>query len=131
MPQEYKDWLESQTTMQTTPPPKGPVPFTPFMQEEPKFATHDEAVKGFKRLLIEAGVKVDWNWEQTLRAIIHSPMYRAIKSVSEKRQIYNQLIEELKTREVSDRKQTHRRLREEFKHTLQSIPEISSSSRYK
>jgi pre-mRNA-processing factor 40 len=130
MPQEYKDWLETQTTP-TTQPPKGSVPFTPFMQEEPKFATHEEAIKGFKRLLIEAGVKVDWNWEQTLRAIIHSPMYRAIKSVSEKRQIYNQLIEELKSREVSDKKLTHKRLKEEFKHALQSISEISSSSRYK
>jgi pre-mRNA-processing factor 40 len=127
MPQEYKDWLEIQMTQ-----PKSHVQtITPFMQEEPKFATHEEAVKGFKRLLIEAGVKVDWSWETTLRAIIHSPMYRAIKPVSEKRQIYQELIEELKHQEVSEKKQTLKKLKEALKNAFQDISDITSSSRYK
>jgi pre-mRNA-processing factor 40 len=127
VPQEYKDWLEDVQGMQ----PKGHLQMTAFMQEEPKFATHEEATKGFKRLLIEAGMKADWSWEQTLRAIIHSPMYRAIKTVSEKRQIYQNLIEEMKNKEVSEKKQALKKLREDFKNSLRNVPEISSSSRYR
>jgi pre-mRNA-processing factor 40 len=129
MPEEYKEWLEAQKPEPAQ--PKSHAPFTPFMQEEPKFATHEEAVKGFKRLLIEAGMKVDWGWEQTLRAIIHSPMYRAIKTVSEKRQIYTELLEEMKGREVTDKKHAQKKLKEDLKRALKSIPDISSSSRYK
>jgi hypothetical protein len=71
MPQEYKDWLEIPMTQ----PQSHVQTITLFIQEESKFATHEEAVKGFKRLLIEAGVKADWSWERRLCEQLSTVLY--------------------------------------------------------
>ncbi|KAJ3195172.1 PRP40 pre-mRNA processing factor 40, partial [Dinochytrium kinnereticum] len=74
MPKELKEVLErfaakldgpagSSAKMSLPPAPKPD-------DSLPKFDTEDDAKGAFMQLLSEAGVTVDWTWEQTMRAII-------------------------------------------------------------
>lgn len=36
-------------------------------------------------LLRKAGVDADWSWDQTMRAIITDPLYKALNTLAEKK----------------------------------------------
>lgn len=49
------------------------------------FATFEEGEKAFMHLLRKAGVDADWSWDQTMRAIITDPLYKALNTLAEKK----------------------------------------------
>lgn len=68
----------------------GALPPRPNMPDDPViphngFATHEEAEKAFNHLLRKAGVDSTWTWDQTMRAIITDPLYKALNSLAEKK----------------------------------------------
>lgn len=49
------------------------------------FTTFEEGEKAFFHLLRKAGVDADWSWDQTMRAIITDPLYKALNTLAEKK----------------------------------------------
>jgi len=74
-----------------TPLPLRPNPSSnPNLPEDPViphngFQTLEEGEKAFTHLLRKAGVDANWTWDQTMRAIITDPLYRALNSLAEKK----------------------------------------------
>jgi hypothetical protein len=99
------------------------------------------------------GVKPDWTWEQTMRAIIAKPMYRALKTLAERKQAFQDYVDDLRKKEdVSSRVKHCERLsifvlriftlqdekkakaikiRQDFISLLETHPEVNSSIRYR
>lgn len=82
----------------------GGVPFTPTsilptrpnLPDDPViphngFATFEEGEKAFMHLLRKAGVDPTWTWEQTMRAIITDPLYKALNSLAEKKATFQKV----------------------------------------
>ena len=66
------------------------LPARPNLPDDPViphngFATVEEGEKAFMHLLRKAGVDATWTWDQTMRAIITDPLYKALNSLSEKK----------------------------------------------
>lgn len=55
------------------------------------FATFEEGEKAFIYLLRKAGVDPTWTWEQTMRATITDPLYRALNHTSEKKMVFEKV----------------------------------------
>lgn len=79
-------------------PHTGGLPFTPTsilparpnLPDDPViphngFATVEEGEKAFLHLLKKAGVDANWTWDQTMRAIITDPLYKALNTLAEKK----------------------------------------------
>ena len=49
------------------------------------FQSPEEAEKAFQFLLRKAGVDANWTWDQTMRAIITDPLYKALNTLAEKK----------------------------------------------
>lgn len=49
------------------------------------FMTMEEGEKAFTHLLRKAGVDAGWTWDQTMRAIITDPLYKALNTLAEKK----------------------------------------------
>ena len=56
----------------------------------------------FKDLLRDMGVSTSWKWEDANRVIMHDPRVKALKSISERKQAFNDYINDIKTRERND-----------------------------
>jgi hypothetical protein len=74
-------------------PTSGALPHRPSLPDDPVvphngFATYEEGEKAFFHLLKKAGVDANWTWEQTMRAIITDPLYKALNSLAEKKKAY-------------------------------------------
>ena len=71
-------------------PTSSSLPGRPNLPDDPViphngFATVEEGEKAFMHLLRKAGVDATWTWDQTMRAIITDPLYKALNSLSEKK----------------------------------------------
>nr|CAG8546270.1 9315_t:CDS:10 [Entrophospora candida] len=115
--------------------PIGPnVSVIPIQQQETQkieFETKEEAEKAFHELLKESGVKPDWTWEQTMRAIIGKPMYRALKTLAERKQAFHDYIDGLRKKEEDEKRAKAIKIRQDFISLLESHPEVNSSTRYR
>ena len=56
----------------------------------------------FKEALKEAGVSSTWRWDDASRVIMHDPRIKALKAISERKQVFADYINELKTKERND-----------------------------
>lgn len=66
------------------------LPARPHLPDDPViphngFATVEEGEKAFIHLLKKAGVDANWTWDQTMRAIITDPLYKALNTLAEKK----------------------------------------------
>ena len=56
------------------------------------FATAEEGEKAFSHLLRKAGIDANWTWDQTMRAIITDPLYKALNTLAEKKVAWQKVI---------------------------------------
>jgi pre-mRNA-processing factor 40 len=56
----------------------------------------------FKDLLRDMGVSTSWKWEDANRVIQNDPRIKALKTISERKQAFNDYINDMKTRERTD-----------------------------
>ncbi|KAG0332624.1 hypothetical protein BG004_001164, partial [Podila humilis] len=101
-----------------------------------EFATKEEAEKAFKTLLSETGVTSTWTWEQTMRAVVTNPMYRALKSVAERKTCFHEYVDERRVQEKREEKARQLKLRQDFIQLLESSQDennnkvVTHTSRY-
>ena len=84
-------------------PPTGPagVP-PPAAPDAPVFDDEEKAQEAFIGLLRSKGVDADWTWEKTMRTIVTEPLYKALKSLSERKAAFNKYVEELRQKQESE-----------------------------
>jgi pre-mRNA-processing factor 40 len=66
------------------------LPARPNLPDDPViphngFVTVEEGEKAFTHLMRKAGVDANWSWEQTMRATITDPLYKALNTLAEKK----------------------------------------------
>ncbi|KAI9334514.1 hypothetical protein DFJ73DRAFT_852971 [Zopfochytrium polystomum] len=118
--------------------PTNPMSSTPILPKEtplpefvPSFETKEEATAAFKEVLIEAGVQSDWTWEQTMRAVIRKPMYRALKTLAERQQAFQDFIDEKRREEREAERAKFERERSEYRRLLLAIPGMNGWTKYR
>ena len=77
--------------------PTSILPARPNLPDDPViphngFVTVEEGEKAFMHLLRKAGVDANWTWDQTMRAIITDPLYKALNTLAEKKSTWEKVI---------------------------------------
>ena len=52
----------------------------------------EDGEKAFFHLLRKANVDANWTWDQTMRAIITDPLYKALNTLAEKKAAWQKVI---------------------------------------
>lgn len=79
------------------------LPARPNLPDDPLiphngFQTFEEGEKAFMHLLRKAGVDAGWTWDQTMRAIITDPLYKALSTLAEKKAAWQKVCNPLRYR---------------------------------
>jgi pre-mRNA-processing factor 40 len=82
-------------------------------------------------MLRKAKVQPDWTWEQTMRAVIKEPQYRALKDPKDRKATFERYAVEVRNQEKERAKDRVAKLRVDFSTMLKSHPEIKHYSRWK
>ncbi|KAI4295796.1 hypothetical protein L6164_035803 [Bauhinia variegata] len=98
--------------------------------EPPVYANKMEAKNAFKALLESANVGSDWTWDRAMRVIINDKRYGALKTLGERKQAFNEFLNERKKHEAEDKRMKQKKAREEFKIMLEESKELTSSTRW-
>lgn len=108
------------------------VPVTTSSTEQaPDYSSFEEAEAAFLKLLRRHNVLPDWTWEQTMRATIKDPQYRALKDPKDRKTAFEKYAVEVRQQEKEKAKERLAKLRADFGHMLRSHPEIKHYSRWK
>ncbi|KAJ7274530.1 hypothetical protein B0H12DRAFT_1089132 [Mycena haematopus] len=107
----------------------GVLPTRPNLPDDPViphngFATLEEGEKAFMHLLRKAGVDPTWTWEQTIRAIITDPLYKALNSLAEKKATFQKYTSNLKIKEQEDKEARLAKLRPALRNMLKGNPNV-------
>ncbi|KAJ3720988.1 hypothetical protein F5878DRAFT_617261 [Lentinula raphanica] len=105
------------------------LPARPNMPEDPViphngFATIEEGEKAFTHLLRKAGVDPSWTWDQTMRAIITDPLYKALNTLAEKKAVFEKYTTNLKVKEQEEKEARLAKLRPAIRNMLKGNPNV-------
>ncbi len=100
-------------------------------QNEPDWSTFEEAEAAFMKLLKRSNVQPDWTWEQTMRATIKDPQYRALKDPKDRKSAFEKYVAEVRLQEKDKEKERLAKVRADFMSMLRSHPEIKHYTRWK
>lgn len=105
--------------------------FVSTSNTEPEYSTFEEAEGGFMKLLKRSGIQADWTWEQTMRAIIKDPQYRALKDPKDRKAAFEKYVVESRQQDKEREKERVAKLRLDFGSMLKTHPEIKHYTRWK
>ncbi|KAI4193272.1 MAG: hypothetical protein LQ346_003967 [Caloplaca aetnensis] len=100
-------------------------------QNDPHYATFEEGEAAFISLLRRQKVQPDWSWEQTMRATIKDPQYRALKDPKDRKAAFEKYAVEVRLQEKDRAKERLAKLRTDFGTMLRRHPEIKHYTRWK
>ncbi|KAK5821650.1 hypothetical protein F5H01DRAFT_290377 [Linnemannia elongata] len=100
------------------------------VSQTPEFATRQEAEEAFKGLLKETGVTSTWTWEQTMRAVVTNPMYRALKTTAERKTAFQEYVDECRVQERKEEKERQQKQKQDLLDLLKSSDKVTHASRY-
>ncbi|KAI0343200.1 hypothetical protein BDW22DRAFT_1484047 [Trametopsis cervina] len=105
------------------------LPARPNLPDDPViphngFATVEEGEKAFMHLLRKAGVDATWTWDQTMRAIITDPLYKALNTLAEKKAAWQKFTDGLKAKEQEEREARLSKLRPALRNMLKGNPNV-------
>ncbi|KAI4279690.1 MAG: hypothetical protein L6R35_006042 [Caloplaca aegaea] len=100
-------------------------------QVDPNYATFEEGEAAFIGLLRRQKVQPDWTWEQTMRATIKDPQYRALKDPKDRKAAFEKYAVEVRLQEKDRAKERLAKLRADFGTMLRRHPEIKHYTRWK
>ncbi|KAG0315760.1 hypothetical protein BGZ97_007870, partial [Linnemannia gamsii] len=98
--------------------------------QTPEFATRQEAEEAFKGLLKETGVTSAWTWEQTMRAVVTNPMYRALKTTAERKTAFQEYVDDCRVQERKEEKERQQKQKQDLLDLLKSSDKVTHASRY-
>jgi pre-mRNA-processing factor 40 len=98
---------------------------------DPEYATAEEAEAAFVKLLRRSGVQPDWTWEQTIRATVRDPQFRAIKDPRDRKAAFEKYCHDVIVQDKERAKERLTKLRADFATMLRSHPEIKHYTRWK
>ena len=98
---------------------------------DPEYSTFEEGEAAFIKLLRRSNVQPDWTWEQTMRATIKDPQYRALKDPKDRKAAFEKYAVEVRLQEKDKAKERLAKLRTDFGTMLRSHPEIKHYTRWK
>jgi pre-mRNA-processing factor 40 len=98
---------------------------------DPDYATFEEAEAAFLKLLKRNNVSPDATWEQTMKAIIKDPQYRALKDPKDRKAAFEKYSIEVRLQDKEKAKERIEKLRTDFATMLRSHPEIKHYTRWK
>lgn len=108
-----------------------PLEDKPIVEEQSVYANKQEARNVFKALLESTNVESDWTWEQAMRVIINDKRYCALKSLGEKKQVFNEFLGDRKKQEIEERRLKQKKVRDDFTKMLEESRELTSSTRWR
>lgn len=97
----------------------------------PDYSSFEEAEAAFMKLLRRSNVQPDWTWEQTMKATIKDPQYRALKDPKDRKAAFEKFVVEVRQQEREKAKERLAKLRTDFGNMLRTHPEIKHYSRWK
>ncbi|KAG0371274.1 hypothetical protein BC939DRAFT_503074 [Gamsiella multidivaricata] len=100
------------------------------MDEIPEFSTKEQAEDAFKNMLKETGVTSTWTWEQTMRAVVTNPMYRALKTTAERKTAFQEYVDDRRIQEKLEEKARQQKQKQDFLDLLKSSDKVTHASRY-
>ena len=98
---------------------------------DPDYATFEEAEAAFLKLLKRNNVSPAATWEQTMKAIIKDPQYRALKDPKDRKAAFEKYSIEVRLQDKEKAKDRIEKLRTDFATMLRSHPEIKHYTRWK
>ncbi|KAG6902600.1 hypothetical protein C0995_014607 [Termitomyces sp. Mi166 len=109
--------------------PTGILPARPNLPDDPViphngFLTAEEGEKAFMHLLRKAGVDATWTWDQTMRAIITDPLYKALNTLAEKKAAWEKFTTTLKAKEQEEKEARLAKLRPALRNMLKGNPSV-------
>ncbi|KAH6916046.1 pre-mRNA-processing protein prp40 [Coprinopsis sp. MPI-PUGE-AT-0042] len=109
--------------------PSSVLPVRPNLPDDPViphngFMTVEEGEKAFTHLLRKAGVDANWSWDQTMRAIITDPLYKALNTLAEKKACWEKYVNGLKQKEQEERDARLSKLRPAIRNMLKGNPNV-------
>jgi len=93
--------------------------------EEDDFSTKEYALTAFQSLLKDFNVSYTWTWEETMVAIISDPRYKALNTLPERKQAFQEYVDAIKATEKEARRAKERADRENFFAMLRELDETS------
>lgn len=97
----------------------------------PVFKTTEQAEDAFHKMLRKVGVQPDWSWDQTIRAAIKDPVWRALPDTVARKAAYEQYLIDVKKATIGKQKDRIEKLRRDFDQMLRHHDEIKSYSLWK
>ncbi|KAF8347783.1 pre-mRNA-processing protein prp40 [Amanita rubescens] len=109
--------------------PSSVLPARPNLPDDPViphngFPTIEEAEKAFMHLLRKAGVDANWTWDQTMRAIITDPLYKALNTLAEKKACWEKYTNNLRAKEQEEKEARLAKLRPAVRNMLKGNPNV-------
>ncbi|KAF8159573.1 hypothetical protein B0H34DRAFT_842867 [Crassisporium funariophilum] len=104
-------------------PPRPNLPDDPVIPHN-GFVTVEEGEKAFMHLLRKAGVDANWTWDQTMRAIITDPLYKALNTLAEKKASWEKYTNALKVKEQEERDARLSKYRPAIRNMLKGNPNV-------
>ncbi|KAJ1573213.1 hypothetical protein NDA12_000884 [Ustilago hordei] len=90
----------------------------------------EAAESAFIQLLIDTGVDVDWTWETTMRTIITNPLYKALKTISERKAAFNKHIDSLRRKRAAESAARLEELKPAFKQLVVGDQRLKTYTSY-
>ena len=90
----------------------------------------EELYRKFKDKLKSLGITVTWKWEDAFRLLYNEPEFKAIRTFSEKRNLFNEYINDLKNKEREEVYLKREKNKAKFRQLLSEDNTINSDSTY-
>ncbi|MCQ2815813.1 MAG: hypothetical protein MJ252_00960 [archaeon] len=89
-----------------------------------------ELNKLFSDALHKIGVTYTWKFKDAERALINTPIWNAIKSYQERKNLFNEYIENYRAKEREEAKLKREKLKQKFKKMIEESPYIRADTKY-
>ena len=107
--------------------------YNPYKETHRELVPHiprEELYHKFKEKLKTLGITVTWKWEDASRLLFNEPEWKAIKTFSEKRNLFNEYISDLKNKEREEIYLKREKNKAKFRQLLSEDNTINSDSTY-
>ena len=106
---------------------------SPTKDESNELVLHipkEELYYKFKEKLRLLGITITWKWEDACRVLFNEPEWKSIRTFSEKRNLFNEYINELRSKEKEEIYLKREKNKSKFRQLLSEDNTINSDSTY-